>query len=360
MDLASIIAQLIRDGSFALVTANPFAQFGPNDRYLGATILPEREVFERAYTETSIRYKTIVAADGSRYSPAQRREGGALVGTMKVELGDQDIAREFSGRDMDALLRLVGRGADLEAAAQIIDWSDTALNRALIEVTEIQRWQALVAGQVERVGDNGYRETVTYPNPAGHRAAAAGSWSNLAYDPFADIYAIVDLLASKGYRVSRIVTSSGVIRILSNNPKVAARTGTLRVENGAVVTSGGRATVAGINALLGADGLPPFEVYDRQYRDLAGLKRFMPANCMCFFAQTGQDATVAVEDTQRVLPDTLGYTAIGRAVGQGEPGRVIQVTPHTNKPPRLVGEAWQTSLPVITEVEAFAVVTGIN
>ena len=77
-------------------------------------------------------------------------------------------------------------------------------------------------------------------------------------------------------------------------------------------------------------------------------------------ATTGRDATLDLGDSEQLLTDTLGYTAIGRAAGQAQPGRVVRMEAFDNKPPRIEGEAWQTSLPVITEPEAIGVIAAIS
>lgn len=361
MDLLTFLAQLVKDGVFAMLAGAGAAQFGPPQRpYLGATILPERLTEENSYRESGIRYMTVIANDGSRYSPAQKKDGGEIVGSFLVELGDSDIAREFTGRDYDALLRLLARaGANptMEAAAQVIRWADQTLNRALVELNEKQRWDALVAAQVVRRGDNGYVETVVYPNPTGHRVAAAGTWSNDAYDPLTDIFAMADLLTGKGYAVSRIVTSTRVMRILEGNQIVARRFAGVRVLSASEVFD--RVNRDNINAGFQRNGLPAPETYDLTYRDQASRKRFLPDDGMVFLSETGRDETVEIADGVRYLPDTVGYTAIGRAVGQPAAGRVIRVEAHADKPPRLQGEAWQTSLPVVTEPEAIGYISSI-
>ncbi len=95
MDIYTLVQQMMADGTFARIAGNPAAQFGtPKRSYLGAEILPEKTVEENAYREDGIRYRTVIANSGSRYSPSQKEDGGALVGTFLVELGNQDIARE--------------------------------------------------------------------------------------------------------------------------------------------------------------------------------------------------------------------------------------------------------------------------
>lgn len=363
MDLYSLIQQMIADGTFGKIAANVQAQFGtPQRRYLGASILPERNVADNAYREDAIRYRTVIANSGSRYSPAQKKAGGALLGSFLVELGNQDIAVEFTARDYDGLLRLLNNNAAMQAELAIINWVDIAVNRALIEETERQRWEVLVSAQTVLKGDNGYEETVQYPDPAGHRVAAGGVWSNDAYDPYDDIIAQTNLLTDKGYAVSRIVTSNKVMNILARNAKIAQRANprfTISA-GGQVGTVTSRVQVNDLNSVLAADGLPPIERYELRYRTQTESIRFMPDTVMMFFAEGGQDPNVDLGDNQPLVTAPLGYTAIGRGVGRSAPGRFIRVEAKNDKPPRIEAEGWQTSLPVVTEPEAIAVINTIS
>jgi len=361
-DLYSLVSGLMTDGTIARLAANPLAQFGMAPRrYLGATLLPEQLVDENAFREDSVKYRTVIANDGTRYSPAQKK-GSEIVGSMLVELAHQDIASEMTGRAYDALVKLLGRAATMEATAAIVNFVDTTITLALAEKSELQRWQALVSASVPLSGDNGYAETVAYPNPTNHRAAAGGTWSSDSYDPFADIMAMADLLAGKGYTVSRIITSRTVLSILAGNAKVQARTGYLLSNTGGQLgVVAARATQDAINGALGRDGLPPIETYDLQYRTQTGTGYFLPRDAFLLVAETGRDATIDQGDAEPVvMPNTLGYLAIGRAVGQATPGRVIRSEAFANKPPRIEAEGWQTSLPVVLEPEAVAVIHTIS
>lgn len=361
MDLATLIAQARADGTLINLARNVLAQFGrPNRRYLGAELLPERTVEENQYTEDAIRYRTVVANGGTRYSPAQKK-GGDLIGTFDVKLANSDIARELTGRDYDVLLRYLGRNASMDAIANLTNWAETVLNLALIEVNEAWRWQAIVDASVVIEGDNGYKEIVSLANPAGHRVNVAGDWGSDSYDPFLDIYAMADLLQSKGYTVGRIFAGTPVLTKMSKNKFVRERTGHFVTNNGgALELAAGRANVAGINAALQLDNLPPIERYDLRYRSQTGDTRFLHAQAFVMVALTGQNEELDLPDgEQNLITDTLGYTAIGRAAGQSEPGRVIRAEHFENKPPRIEGEAWQTSFPVITEPEAIGVLKNI-
>jgi hypothetical protein len=361
MDFLALVNQLMDDGTVRTLALNAAAQFGIAPRaYTGATLLPERTVDDNAYREEAIRYRTVIANDGTRYSPAQKK-GANIVGSMLVELGNSDIATEFTSRDLDALIRVLGRNLDLEAAAQLTNWLERTVNLALVEKNELQRWQAIVDASVVRTGDNGYTETVSYPNPANHRAAAGGTWSSDAYDPFSDILTMADLLESKGYTVGRIITSRTVLSLMAGNDKVKTRTGIATINtSGQIAATPGRASRDAINMALERDGLPPIETYDLQYRTQTGTGYFLSRAAFVLVATTGRDETIDLGDSEDLtLNDTLGYVGVGRAAGQGAPGRVARMEAKMDKPPRIEAEGWQTSLPVITDPEGLAVITGI-
>lgn len=375
MDIRGLVESLVQSNGFARVVNDPLAQFGPPNRsYLGAELLPEKQVPENEYTEQAIRYRTVLANDGTRFSPVQLK-GNVLSGSMRVSLGHNDIGSQFTGPDYDALIRLieqstgtagvVGGGVDRPtemAMAQMVNWADMTLNRPLLELIEYQRWQALVNASVVRVGDDGYRETVAYPNPTGHRVNAGGTWSSDAYDPYADIISMVEFLADKGFIVNRIVTGTGVRSILALNAKMKARVGKviINTSGNAVNQAPGRATVSDMDNIFGADGLPGIQLYDRQYRTQTTTGYFLPRGVMAFFCTTGRDQSIDRGDLEPLtIQDTLGYVGIGRAAGASAPGRKVVVTPFDNKPPRVQGEAWQTSLPVPQEPEAIGIISAI-
>lgn len=359
LDIGTQLERMAADGTIARVARDPRAQFGTRTRrYIGAEILPERTVEENAYREDRIRFRTIIANAGDRYSPVQLK-GGALVGGFDVRLWDSDIGSQLTSRDYDTLLKVLGRGASMEAVAQIVNFLDTTVTRALVEVNEMWRWQAIVDSEVQLRGDNGYEEDIAYADPSGHRAASA-DWTNNANDPFDDIYAMASLLASKGYRIRRIITSTNVASILAANTNVATRTNRITVNtSGQILGVNGRIALSDINTALAADELPAIEKYDLQYRTSTGSTRFMADDVMVFIGETDSEETLDLGDTtdREVLPSTLGYTAIGRATGQAAPGRVVRAEHFEDRPPRIEAEGWQTSGVVITEPEAIAVLT---
>lgn len=365
MDLQELIDRLLASGDIGAVADNVNAQFGPpTRRYVGATLLPERTVEELAYEEKEIRFRTVIANDGTRYSPAQKKSGGEIIASMFVVLGNQDIAREFTGRDYDGLIRLLGRGRSMEAMLQVIRFVDVAVNLALIELNEKQRWDAIIDARVVRRGDNGYVEPVYYPNPPGSRTYVAGQWSNPLYDPWPDIMGPVQSLANLGYAVNRIITSRKVVSILSANPKIAQRAGmqplVLNSQGNLVQMSNNLVSRDGLNNLASRDGIPAFETYDLSYNTQTATTRFMRDDAMVFACTTGRDAEIVNQQELILVPNTLGYFAIGPAVGQVDSGRVINLEAYTSKPPRIEVEGWQSGLPVIQDPQAMMVLKGIS
>lgn len=354
-DLLKLVDALIRDGQFERTMNNPLGQFGTQTRqYIGATLLPEDLREDNQYTEDGIKFRTVIAAATDRYSPAQLR-GNEIVGSFDVKLGDQDIAREMSGREFDALNRMLAAGNDLQAAAALLNWVDIVINRGMLELAEKERWDAILNASVIRKGDAG-QETVTYANPAGHRVAASAAWSNPATDPRDDIFALMTVLANKGHMVNRIITTQSTISILLNNPNMRGAIGDQ------YAGQAGRLTLAQLNSIFEADGLPPIERYNLRYTDVSGDAQFLPDGNFVMVATTGRDMAIDNGDAEDnfVVADTIGYYGVGVPTGRSTPGRTVWVEPKDNKPPRIESEGWGVGLPVITEPEAIGVINTIS
>lgn len=361
MELAAFLQQLQANGTLAAIRDNSAAQFGtPAQPYLGATLLPERIVPQNLFKEGNIRYRTVVANAGTRYSPVQIKSAGRLVGEFTVELSNSDIGLEMDSADYDAVLDLLGRQNNLDSAANVVmNLTDRAI-AGLAMHNERMRWQAIVDAAVDLVGDNGYSETVSYPDAADTRVAVGDDWTDNTYDPYADILERTSYLAGKGYRVTRIIASTKVGAILGANEQIKGRFAPIaRVVDSTVYT--GRLTAQGISAGLQADGLPPIELYDALWFDQETSGRMLSDEVMVFIGATDNNVVIPVADGDTVqLANTLGYTAIGRAAGQQNPGRALRVAANESKPPSVQIESWQTSLPVIQNPEALAILSGIG
>lgn len=364
MDIYTLIDQILRDDLPMILARDPNIQFGAgNRRYLGAELLPERPVLENQFTEDKIIYRTIPADDASRYSEPQLK-AGELIGSFDVKLGEIDLARQLTGRDFDNI-RKIARNNPEAAKRQLITWLNTAVNLGLIEKQEIQRWQALVDASVEIKGMDGKVATVPLRNPSGHRITipsgtvdSPAGWYGME-DPSDAIFAMKALLSSKGYEVSRIIGDTDLTLTLATNPVMQARLGTLTIANGTLTSRAGLVDKQTIdNYLRTSFGLPPIEEYNLTYNTATGTGFFKQRGTMLFVASTGRSEDVDLGDAGlQVVEDTLGYYAIGTAVGEDTPGRVIRGEARNLKPVGLYMQGFSSSAAVITEVEAIAAIT---
>jgi hypothetical protein len=364
MGVEALLESAQRTGTFRRVVNNPLAQFGPRGVLIGASLLPERNVFQNAYKETRIRYRSFVANNGSRYSPVQKKKG-AFVGTFDVILAESDHGDDFTAREYDALREMLrnftGAGnPPMEAVASLTDWIDRSIVQPLQIRNEVMRWQAIVDAEVVLTGDDGFYELVVMSKPTGHRVNAAAQWSNDANDPYVDIMNMADFLRGKGYEIRRILTSTPVVNILANNDKMRTRVGRFNISNDVVTGVPMRADITRLNQLMSNDNLPPFEVYDRTYRTQVGSGYYLKRDVVVFVCSTDDDFEVLTPDQIVPLENILGYTGVGTPAGEAGPGRAFHTAAFGDKPPRIEAQAWQTTLPVVLEPEAIGVIKSIT
>jgi len=376
--------QLDEDRYFHRVALNPLAQFGSEDQpLLGARYLPEVLVGENSYEETQVRYRSMPALDGTRYSPAQLQSNGALVGSFKVDLGNTDTASQFTGQDHDGVIKLLMRDGEEEAIAQLIRWSDSTLVRPHTIKNELQRWEAIIQGQVTRKGSNGYSEVVNYHKPVGHRPEVSGGtagtpegWYSNTYDPYDDIFAGKEKLEDLGYMVTDMILTPKLFSVMRKNAEVAKRNSSVVVNASGQITSlSSQISMAELNQINSDNGLPPFTSYNGGYESATGFKRFLdaPDGDRDYLIMLGRSQrqwdmktdyasrvegidTSSFSDQAIVLSNTLGYYGVGRNVGQSSSGRTVLTEPQNRKPQGLYGEAYQAGLPVITEPDAIFVI----
>ena len=147
-----------------------------------------------------------------------------------------------------------------------------------------------------------------------------------------------------------------------NHPKVkTAARGFITVNNGALVGSENRLTIAALNAFLAENELPPVVKYDKTYAvQGAPSRHYLKRDVWTMIGETDQAEDVAVEDGDNLVVDqTLGYVGIGTNAGYNNPGRLQKLTAYDGKAPHIDGEAWQESFPVNQNPEAFAALTDI-
>jgi hypothetical protein len=382
MDFLELIRQLDEDQYFKRLALNPTAQFGSEQQpLLGATLLPEQLVEENAFEETQVRYRTKPALDGTRYSPAQMQESSQLIGSVKVDLGDSDTAAQFTGKDHDGIIKLLMRGGDEEAIARVVQWTDRALIRPHTIKNEIQRWEAIIKGEVLRKGSNQLEELVEYYQHPGHHivipggtVAAPQGWHNDTYDPFEDIAGAVQKLEDLGHSIRGMFSTGRVTTTLTKNGQVAKRTNRVVVNAaGAITSASGRVTMAELNAIADDDGLPNFTKYNGGYETKQGFRRYMDVSATSDFLvivgnsdrqwdmATDYVGTADVDlgdfaDSAIQLEGTLGYYAVGRNVGQSSPGRTVHTEAQQRKPAGLYGESYQAGFPVIADPQSIVVI----
>lgn len=363
MDIGILLEQSQSD--IHTVVSNPLAQFGPpEDPNLGLTLMPERNVEENMFTETRISYRTVVANNGTRYSPVQLK-GAALVGSFDVKLESSDIGAQLTAQDYDAIIKILKRysGSDIpmQALMNLLKWVDKSLVQPLVVKNERMVWECLVDAAVPIEGDDGYKDTVNISNPAGHRVAS-GDWADPTYDPMIDIYARADFLKEKGIRVTRQITSSARVSQLLNHPKVkTAARGFITVDAGALVGSENRLTLAGLNSFFAENELPPVVKYDKTYHVQNGPARhFLKRDVWVMTGATDQSEEIEIADGDPlILSNTLGYVGVGTNAGYTSPGRMIKTEAFDGKAPHVDGQAWQESFPVNLNPEAITVLKDI-
>lgn len=365
MELLELIRQLEAEGAFDALTNSPDAQFGtPTEVFVGAGILPERGVPGNVVEEESLRYRPVTANDAARYSPVQLKEAAAQFGSMLAKLAESDIGKEFTAQMYDAVRRLILGGGSQEARARFLGWLDSEVSLALLRKNEIHRWNAIVDAFTTRIGDNGYVETVAYPDPDGHRRQVSADWEAVGADgrslndPFDDLLGIYEDARDAGVIFGRALMSTKTQFKLLRNTFVGDRAqfgaqGFVPPNDDVLRAPLG---VPGLIAAFASVGLPTPEVYDNTYWEfdedgIARRKRYLHDDKIVFIGQSGRSETYEPEDGEPfTVTETLGYTAIGTAAGQDSPGRIINVIPETRrKPPRIDCEGWQTSLPLILD-----------
>lgn len=368
--LTELVDKVESSGDINELMNDPAAQFGTGDiPYEGARILPERQVPENMYKETQVKYRSFLANAGSYYSPAQMSPTGQLVGSFNVELGKTDQADQLTAQDYKNLMALLNRKLSREALLAVIRWMDTHILRPHLDLNEKYRWDAIVKAEVRRVGSNGYLEVVDYPNPPGHRpppisggtvAAPAGWYDRTgAYDPFEDIFAILDLMDRAGYRCNRILTGGRkLLSVLGKNPESRDRAARITVTDGGIISARpGRATTSQINAVLDEEGAPPIEIYSKTYHTReTGERTFIPDDTLVFLASTGLTESIDLGERGVIeLENTLGYFGIGTPADAYQPGRVVNTEIQTRYPGGWYAEGIQIGLPVLLHPQGIAV-----
>lgn len=124
--LLTLATELKADGFFDRMMLNSLSQLGSvsmlnaGRELMGAKLLPDEMKRRNEYKEQAVRYRTVVATDGTPYTPAQLVKG-AMVGSLIVELGHHDVKVEMDASQIEALEDLIQMEAESrgEASAEV-------------------------------------------------------------------------------------------------------------------------------------------------------------------------------------------------------------------------------------------------
>lgn len=367
-NLSDLVSWMNDSGQFSTLAASNLSQFGPaGGRLLGASILPELQDTENAFSDDGFDFEGLIGSSGADYSPAQVNKAFSDF-KFDYRLGKIDAATTLHGRDIETIIQYLSKrrpsNAPVETSANLLaKWFDRGVIASLAKVIEHQRWQCIVDGIVKRRGANGYAENVPYPFPAGHQTTVAASGTVAApagwysKDPVAAADALEDLLAAKqrlndqGFTLDRIISRSSIRSVFMRNGKVRRNA----LPDGATRST----TLADIEALLRAHDLPNWETYDLGFKDRDPanskvLKTFGYLERDTFdpvvlLASTTLEAQIELgKDTVLTLPNTMGSYVLGRPEGQTELGKIAKVILYDEKyPPSVYGEVVAKGLPVI-------------
>jgi hypothetical protein len=364
MRLTAILEMLRNAGEFDALVTNAAPQFGDTGvPLLGPRYLPERPTGTRGniYRERNIQFRSPISSNISRYSALPKR-ASTSVGDFLVTTASMGHRADIAAEEYDALMELLNRDVDEAAALQITDFVTTTLLIPELHLAERQRWQAMVDALVKLRGENAFKENIKYPNPAGNRVVIADPWTSGTSDAPADLLARIDVLTGLGYTIDAIVSSTRMRNRFLNNAKTQKLVGsivTVSDTNTLTTVPNGRANASKVNAWLDSENLPPWTLYDSQWKTEEGTGgRFLRDDAVVIIANAGQVVNVDVSDTQReILPNALGYYAIGRPAGRTEARRYVLVTGYENHPPRVEGEIVWEGIPVLLQPSAIAVLS---
>ena len=205
------------------------------------------------------------------------RQGAArLMGEMppisrKIRLGEEE--------------RLRKRALERSNNTQLIDaiYNDARnMARAVLARIEMLRGEALFTGKVV-INENGVKQTVDFGRSAGHSVTAATLWSDTANaTPVANLRAWVQTyIDDNGVAPALALTSTAVISNLMLNAEIRALAANLTGTPSIV-------TLATVNAVFSAFGLPPFVPNDTQVRVQGAKTRVTPVGDLLLLPPAGE------------------------------------------------------------------------
>jgi hypothetical protein len=320
-------------------------------------------VEENRIEEDEIKFRSIIAEYSGRYDPAQKRALSEVKG-FQGELGDFDIKREINGKEYDKLVKIFKPLSDEQALMKFMSMLDEMINMGLKDRIEQERWAAIINAKLNITKTSGEEYEVLYENPSGHRFDSPHYFTDDTEDPFELYFEAARILKQAGYsRILANIISQEVGWAMCNNELVRTRTGGMRVDtaNNAVTPVLGMPTDSQVSAILGEKGIPAPIYNDEIYYTETGTEYFFPRDVIVLIAQTPRREEIRIAEGQDILvPNTLGYYAIGRPQGQVSPGNMVYVRHYTDeKPKRIEAEGLGTGLAAVLESTAIIAIKRV-
>lgn len=359
-DLKTMLEHLYERGDLEEVRQDARVQFGPPEKErLGATIMPEEDKNSNIFREDHIRFHEFGAARLSdRKSPPQVEDRREEVGSYMVELATMSNAGEFDSDSYDNVkAALQEDNITQEALAEVVDFF-ASLNESLAKKAEVQRWDCLITGSVDKMDgtslDYPHKDETVSEVGQDHIQDAAVKFDGNS-DPLQVFENAADLLEAQNYPLGRVIMSKKARRaLLRNTNLVQAYFGTDLGDNRRSLR------VSQLNELMDEHDLPEIETYDVRYRDADGnWERYLDEEAVLFLGETGEERILDVGEQQpRILPNVVGYYAIGIPAGESQATKVLNAEVDPTYPPSISGQAVQVGLPVLQD--PFAVVVRTN
>lgn len=363
MDLATLIEKAIDEEKFVELFSDnltQFIDFQNRQPYLGSLLLPDMLKTENKYDEQDFQFKSIVADDTGRYDPAVKKKRAARR-SLSVSFGHYNIGTDIVANEIDHINELLNMGSDEQAMTYLTNLVRLLGRKAVQDKREIHKMEAIVEARTTLVGANGREFVLNQSDPAGHRFAANGNWSDDTYNPITgDVLPAIDILEDLGMQVRGMYCRRKASRLLQGNEQV--RTNVFGNINFVPPT---QVSLDAISAYLSnqrdnVTDLPPIRTYNKTYDTQTETRHFLPDDVFVIVARTPRDYSIAIEDGEDLLiQSTLGYYGIGKPQARTQPGDVIQVRLHNELPMYIELVAFGCGAPVIQEPTALVVINGI-
>lgn len=237
--------------------------------------------------------------------------------------------------DLQKARRQAGLPVELQASAQAAANRTTA---TILNTMETLRGQALFTLGIS-VAVRGTAPQVVDFNPSGsNKFVAATAWTSAAAPVLTNLIAWHDAyVASAGGPAGRILMSTQAMRLATKSTEVV---------NAITGSAAGRSqvTLAELNGLLAANGLPPVETYDRSLRNLDGtVVRVAPSNRIAFLPPAG----VPAGQTQYGPTEEAAELINARVLAPGQGPGIAVVTLVNDNPVQKAVKSAAIGLPVI-------------